>query len=457
MHEPPVTRREFVGGALGAAGLLAGVPVPAIARSGAPRNRLRGPGSLPRPWEPMGRPGAPREVDTVVILMLENHSFDNILGLLPYRVKARRGADGLPGNRRGPTASNPDANGRPVRSFHLPDACPDHGLTQNWNSSHNQYDGGRNDGFVRVAGSTTPMGYFDDRDLPVTYALASHFPISERYFCSVLGQTDPNRRFLFCATAAAETNDALEGLKLHIAGGTIFDRFDAAHVSWRVYFDNLPSPLLVENFRDNPSQVSRCVKSPAFFADAAAGRLPHVSFVEPNFSVQSEENPQDIAFGEDFLSRVVAALVTGPQWRSTALFVTYDEHGGYYDHVPPPRAIPPDDTPPNLGTPGEGTFLAGYDRYGFRVPLTLVSPWARPRYVSRFIADHTSLLSFLEHKWNLPALSRRDANAWHLHDMFDLRRPHFIDPPTIPAAPSIPATLAKCRADGRNPPTGGSG
>jgi phospholipase C len=453
MHEPPVTRRQFVGGALGTA-LLAGVPMPATALARGPHSGLRGPGWRPRPWEPMGTPGAPREIDTVVILMLENHSFDNILGLLPYRVNARRHVDGLPGNRRGPTASNPDANGTRVRSFHLPDLCPDHGLTQNWNSSHNQYNGGRNDGFVRVAGSTTPMGYFDDHDLPVTYALASRFPISERYFCSVLGQTDPNRRFLFCATAAGETNDAPAGLTVHIPGGTIFDRFDAARVSWRVYFDNLASPFLIENFRANPSQVARCVKSPAFFADAAAGRLPRVSFVEPNFSVQSEENPQDVAFGEGLLARVVAALMSSPQWRSTALFVTYDEHGGYYDHVPPPRAIPPDDTPPDLGAPGEGTFPAGYDRYGFRVPLTVVSPWARPRYVSRFIADHTSLLSFVEHKWNLPALSRRDANAWPLHDMFDLRRPHFLKPPALPAAPSVPAGLAKCRADGRNPPTG---
>ncbi len=452
MGEPAMTRRAFVGSGLAAAGLLAGATVPAWARSHRWGSRVRAAGWRPRPWEPIGTPGEPFEIDTIVILMLENHSFDNVLGLLPYQVARRRGVDGLPGDGRMPTASNPDRDGNPVRSFHLPDLCPDHGLTQNWNSSHNQYNGGRNDGFVRVAGAPTPMGYFDDGDLPVTYALASHFPISERYFCSLLGQTDPNRRFLFCATAAGETNDVPAGLTMRIPGGTIFDALDVSRISWRVYYDNVPSPFLIENFRDNPLQVARCVKNPEFFTDAAAGHLPQVSLIEPNFNVESEENPQDVAFGENFLWRVASALMHSPQWRSTALFVTYDEHGGYFDHVVPPPAIPPDDTLPRLGQPGEGTYPAGYDRYGFRVPLTVISPWARPRYVSRCTADHTSILSFIEHKWNLPALTRRDANAWHLRDMFDTRRPHFRRPPPLPDPPPIDATLAKCRADGRNPP-----
>jgi phospholipase C len=416
-------------------------------------HRLRAPGSLPRPFDPVGKPGAPREIDTVVILMLENHSFDNILGLLPYQVRSRRAVDGLPGNGRVPLATNPDSNGSPVRAFHLPDMCPSQGLTQNWNSSHNQYDSGRNDGFVTNANSTTPMGYFDDTDLPVTYALASQFPINERYFCSLLGQTDPNRLFLFCATSDGGTNDAPGALLTPIPSGSIFDQLDTAQLPWHVYFSNEPSPLLVENFRNNPTQVARCVPHQEFFADAGAGKLPAVTFVEPNFSVQSEENPQDVAIGENFLLQVVTALFDSPQWRSTVLFVTYDEHGGYYDHVPPPRAIPPDDVPPRLGQPGEGTLPGGFDRYGFRVPFTAISPWARPRYVSRYVSDHTSILSFIEHKWNLPALTRRDANAWPLMDMFDARHPHFLNPSELPSGPSIGATLAQCRADGHNPPT----
>jgi phospholipase C len=399
----------------------------------------------------MGAHGTPAQVDNVVILMLENHSFDNILGMLPYRVRARRGVDGLPGNGSVPTAHNPDRNGNRVTAYHLQDLCPSHGLTQNWNSSHMQYNGGRNDGFVRVAGSTTPMGYFDHKDLPVTYALASQFPISERHFSSTLGQTEPNRRFLFTGTASGDTSDDVRTFVIPAANGTIFDRLDAAHLAWRVYYGNLPSPFYLPNVRNNPRQAARCVKNPLFFQHAAAGHLPRVSVIEEDFNYQSEENPQDVAYGERFLRQVVAACMASPQWRSIALFVTYDEHGGYYDHVPPPRAIPPDDTQPILN-PQDGTFPARYDRYGFRVPLTVISPWARPRYVSRQVTDHTSILSFIEHLWNLPALTRRDANAWSLADMFDIRHPHFLEPLQLPAAPSIDTTVARCRADGHQPP-----
>jgi phospholipase C len=399
----------------------------------------------------MGAHGSPAQIDNVVILMLENHSFDNIIGMLPYQVGTRSEVDGLPGNGSVPTATNPDRSGHRVRTYHLPDLCPSEGLTQSWDSSHVQYGHGRNDGFVRVAGFTTPMGHFDKTDLPVTYALASQFPISDRYFCSTLAQTEPNRRFLFAGTASGTISDSGPTFSIPAANGTIFDRLDAARVNWLVYFGDLPSPFYFPNVRNNPQQVARCVKNPLFFEHAAAGRLPSVSVIEENFNYQSEENPQDVAYGESFLRRVAAACMASPQWRSIALFVTYDEHGGFYDHVPPPRAIPPDDIQPILDAQ-DGTFPAGYDRYGFRVPLTVISPWSRPHYVSRRVADHTSILSFIEHRWNLPALTRRDANAWALADMFDTRHPHFLDPPRLPPARPIDATLARCRADGQHPP-----
>ncbi len=104
--------------------------------------------------------------------------------------------------------------------------------------------------------------------------------------------------------------------------------------------------------------MARCVKNEQFFTDAAAGRLPSVSYVEPNFGYESEENPQDIAYGETFLRQVATAVMEGPLWPRTALFITYDEHGGWYDHVPPPRAVPPDDIPPDLTLSAKGTFPA---------------------------------------------------------------------------------------------------
>jgi phospholipase C len=390
-------------------------------------------------------------VDRVVVMMLENHSFDNVLGMLPHRVPARADVDGLPLD-----ASNPDPQGAAVSAFHLPDECPSAALTQSWDASHRAWDGGRNDGFVIAGGGRTPMGYFDERDLPVTYALASHFPISDRYFCSVLAQTYPNRRFLFCATASGTVSTTTDTFVVPAPNGTIFDRLDQAGISWHVYFREVPSPLIVPNFSTNPSQFARCLPFSTFVADARAGRLPQFTLVDPNYSYESEENPQDVSYGEIFMASVVDEIMRGPQWESTVLVITYDEHGGFYDHVPPPAAVPPDATPPNLSNPSEGSTPGAYDRYGFRVPLIVVSPWARRGYVSHAVADHTSILAFLEHRFGLEPLTARDAAAHDLGDMFDLSGPHLLDPPSLPAPPDIGASLARCRADGAHPPTAGS-
>jgi phospholipase C len=447
-----ITRRAALGA--GAATTLALAGVPAWARSRHLRPHRRRPDELPYPDRPMGEPGIP-QIEHLVLVMLENHSTDNVLGMLPMFSRPHRwDFDGLPVNRYGvPIASNPDLNGRRVRSFGLADMCPDSGLTQNWNSSHKQWGGGHNDGFVTNAQSHTPMSYLTPSQMPVTYGLASQFPVSDRFFCSLLGQTLPNRRYYFSGTSSGQVNDDDSSLLVPAANGTIFDRLDAAKVTWRVYYGNTPSPFYFPNFRNNPLQVARCVNNQQFFSDAAAGRLPSVSYLEENFSYQSEENPQDIAYGEAFLARVAGAVMHGPLWPKTALFVTYDEHGGYYDHVPPPAAVPPDAIPPNLTLSSKGTFPAKFDRYGFRVPLMVISPWGQPRYVSHRVADLTSILAFIERKWNLPPMTRRDAAAWDLSDMFDVSAPRLAKPPTLPAAPDVDTTLAKCRADGKSPPT----
>jgi phospholipase C len=146
----------------------------------------------------------------------------------------------------------------------------------------------------------------------------------------------------------------------------------------------------------------------------------------------------------------VNALIHAPTWKHTALFITYDEHGGYYDHVPPPRAIKPDSIAPILGPydlPG------AYDRYGFRVPTIVVSPWAKPGYASNVVQDHTSMLAFMELKWNLPAMTFRDANAAPMTDYFDFTgRPAFLKPPRLHKAPGLAAGLQKCTAAGLTPP-----
>jgi phospholipase C len=195
------------------------------------------------------------------------------------------------------------------------------------------------------------------------------------------------------------------------------------------------------------------VKSPAqFYADAEAGTLPPFSFIDPDYTYQSEENPQDVQVGERFLSSVVHALMKSPAWPGTALFITYDEGGGYYDHVPPPRAIRPDRIAPIRGPGAPPLAPGGFDRYGFRVPLYVVSPWARANYVSNVVQDHTSVTAFIERKWNLPAMTFRDANAHPMTDYFDFRKAAFAEPPQLANAPGLAAGLRACHAHGYNPP-----
>jgi phospholipase C len=235
--------------------------------------------------------------------------------------------------------------------------------------------------------------------------------------------------------------------------GTIFDTLNRHNISWRNYFSTLPTLGVFPSLLQQRSIISNLAPIATFYTDASAGRLPSFCIVDPDFKKQSEEDPQDVQYGDQFLARVVNAVMTGPAWSKTLLLWTYDESGGYFDHVPPPPAVPPDSVEPQLlPTDPPGKF----DQYGFRVPAGVVSPYARKDHVSRVTYDHTSVLKLLETKWNLPALTARDANAANLLDMVDLEaRPAFLTPPALPA-PADPAPLAGCLTTGPGtiPPVG---
>ncbi len=323
--------------------------------------------------------------------------------------------------------------------------------SQSWNASHESYDNGLNDGFVKASGPVA-MRFWDKTDIPFTYSLVEHFPIGERYFCSVLGQTFPNRAYLFAGTSQGRINDTL--LTTPPANGTIWDRLDAHGINWGIYYEppSYPSFVLVAG-SDTPARMATRVHTfSQFLSDVAAGKLRQFTFLDPNYGTTSEENPQDIQLGERYIAQVVNALMRAKTWSKTALIINYDEHGGYYDHVPPPSALAPDSIPPILtSTDVPGAF----NRYGFRVPLIVVSPWAKANYVSRVVQDHTSVLAFIERKWNLPAMTLRDANAHPMTDYFNFRHAAFATPPKLAAAPSLGPGLAKCHAAGLNPPLSG--
>ncbi len=446
-------RRAFLKGAaaggLGGAGaLLAACGAAPRANAGGAAVEAAGPttrfraGHRPFPNRPPGTDMLPK-IRHIVVLMMENHSFDNYFGMLG------RG-DGFTLDAAGrPTASNPGPDGTPVTAYRAASVCQAGvEVSQDWVVSHESWNHGRNDGFVRAKGND-PMAYFTGDDIPFYYSLGRTFPLCDRWFSPTMAQTYPNRRFLIAGSAFGLVDDSYPQSTSYRPGGfgTVFEMLDHFGITWRDYHSTLPTALLFPYLEATNAANLKLIGS--FFDDAAKGRLPGFCLVEPNFATGSEENPQDIRAGQAFAASVVNAVMHGPAWAETVLVWLYDEHGGYYDHVPPVRAVPPDRILPDVAA----TELDGdhYSWTGFRVPAVVVSAWARPGYVSHVVNDHTSILKLLETKWNLPALSDRDANAANLLDTLDLtaRRPPFLVPPRLAPADDVSTVeVALCGALG---------
>jgi phospholipase C len=369
-------------------------------------------------------------IDTIVIVSQENHSFDNYfsdlaaVGVTDADVASK-------------TAKLPDSTGKMIARADMATECsggydPHH----DWDSSHKDFDGGKNDGFLGANGdNAVTIDWFDSTDLPFYYALANDYGISDRYFCGVLGPTGPNRLYLY---AGSSYGHVANGGGVAPGAPDIFTRLKAAGATLGIYSGGGPGGAC-----PGPSSFERamfCSHTPVagttadFEADAAAGKLPNVSYIYPG----SDEHPtNDVQAGETKVQRYFDALVKSPQWYDAktghgALFVlTYDEGGGFYDHVAPPKACKPDDIAPIV--PGEASTPGAFDHYGFRVPLVMASPFSKPHYVSHEIASHTSLLRLLELRFDMPALTARDANAGALIDFFD-----FTSKPPPMATPRVP-------------------
>jgi len=425
--------------------LLAAALIAAKAQAQAPSCPFAA-GTLPAATLPAGTPhGAQLPLDTIVVLMQENRSFDHYFGKLHAEGKPQ--SEGEPKK-----ASNPDpAGGAPIRAFHQKHYCEVADLDHSWNGTHREWDGGAMDGFTAAnqflpddpSGKRT-MGFYDQHDLPFYYGLYRKFATADRFFCSVLSQTFPNRFYLLAATSFGHIRNDF-ATNFAPPGGTIFERLDAAGVTWRIYASQIAFALEFAYVSD-PQRKSHIVPVAQFGSDAQAGTLPQVAWIDPIFLntevIENDEHPPaNIQVGQQFVAQIVTALFASPQWGRSALFVTYDEHGGFFDHVPPPPACKPDDIPPMLqagDAPGE------FDRYGIRVPVVLVSPFARRHFVSHTVYDHTSILRFIETRFDLPALTARDANADPMLELFDFQHARFSKPPKLPKAKVDPKRLAEC-------------
>lgn len=409
--------------------------------------------------------------------MQENRSFDHYFGMLPdYRrrnnIPGADEIDGTPADASNPsyTLDNHLDPSNPVRPFHLSSACHEN-LSSTWNESHrdwNFHDPSSAtptlDGFVAIAAAwsrnnvdTNPkvidlagkraMGYYTEKDLPFYYSLASQFAMSDRYFCSALTHTQPNRMYLLAGSSygrIASLKDYPLPYSTAVDAKTIYDLLTEHKISWKIYIHKRDNPNSYTYFRmfksydrmGGPSNPN-IVDGSQFAADAQNGTLPQFSMIE--FTGGYDEHPgNNIQVGADAVASYFTALMKSPSWPKSAMILVYDEHGAFYDHVAPPTAIPPDDIAPIYLTPHD--VQAGFDRYGFRVPFVMVSPWAKKNYVSHQVADHTSILKFVETRFKLPSLTRRDAAAHDLLDMFDFTQMTWKTPPSLPTQPVGPCT-----------------
>lgn len=354
-------------------------------------------------------------LEHLVLVMMENRSFDHLLGRHP-------GAAGITAD----MACAGDDGARTYVHRQRDMTCTIGDLPHGFADGIDCWNGGANDGFVRSNGPQS-MGYMSPLEVPWIYALAREYAVFDRWHCSLLAGTWPNRRYALAGTTNGSREDTFDSpLGLGYAGRTLLHQLSDAGVSWGVYFTDVPFPALypdlVLRYGSNFRPMSR------FHTDAAAGLLPQVVMVEPGYLIGTDDHPpRNTQLGQRFMHDVVKSLLYSPSWPRTACVLTYDEWGGFFDHVPPPVL---EDDPPEMGRPA-----------GFRVPGIVVSPWARRGVVSSGVKDHTSWLRFVQWRFGLPPLSVRNAAAANLLEVFDFDAPVRTDVPDL-AMPEVDAALS---------------
>ena len=370
-------------------------------------------------------------IEHIVVVTMENRSFDHFLGWLPNADGKQAGLSyvDVAGVTHGTHSLSGDYTGCPH-----PD--PDH----SYDGARVEYDHGLMNGFLRAGSNDVySIGYYGEQDIPFYAAFARNFTACDRYFASILGPTFPNRLFLHAAQTDRLTNSTnISSLP------TIWDRLAAAGASANYFYSNVPFTAL---WGTKYLGISRLYQE--FLLAAASGTLPAVSFVDPRYSVLddgtgNDDHPHaDIREGDLFLSQTFEAVAKGPKWANTVFIVNFDEWGGFFEHIAPPRATAANTVDPDL--------VNGKALLGCRVPTVVASPFSRgdscdPR-VSALVFDHTSVLKLIEWRWGLAPLTPRDAS----NDVLNLAHAlHFKNPdnsvPDLPQ-PQAPLIPAPCLAN----------
>lgn len=391
--------------------------------------------TLPAPRK--GAPAGIEKIHHIIWIIQENRTFDNYFGTYP-------GADGIP-----PETCLPDLPGSShcVKPFHMtqPPACD---LEHNWNTAHAAWDNGRMDGFVWAEGSNYTMGYRDERDIPNYWEYARHYVLADNFFSSLAGPSLPNHVYTVAAQSGGLINnvcsadhevDELKAVTDDDDGfsfASMVSLLASHHVSWKYYVEtrgplpkgtedrchvNAPEPHQLglwnplpgfKAVRDNPALLDRLVDLKEFESDLDHGTLPAVSWIVPD-QQDSEHPPAPPAQGMWHVTRLINAVMRSKYWADTAIFVTWDDYGGFYDHVPPPQM----------------------DAYGYgpRVPLLVISQYAKHGYVTHQQGDLTGMLRFVEERFNLVHLTARDHFTGDMSDAFDFSQR--ANPPLIIPVP----------------------
>jgi len=379
--------------------------------------------------QPTDNPSPPQgmnKIEHVVWIIQENHSFDNYFGTFPN-------ADGIP-----PSTCLPEMPGskKCVKPFHMPAGQPLLDLEHSWETARAAYNHGTMDGFVWVEGSPYTMGYYDQTDIPNYWKYANLYTLCDRFFSSEMTGSSPNHVYTVAAQSGEINNiGSLEQLEdeLDEPEGFPFEsivkNFGIKNISWKYYVETQPKPPEwsdvnaglarlafpdpkgftlwnpmpgFKSIRDDESRMNRLVSLDDYYADLQKGTLPQFAWMIPDFQ-DSEHPPEPLDQGMWYVTKIINALMKSPYWGNTAIFLTWDDYGGFYDHVPPPEV----------------------DAYGFgpRVPMIVISPYAKTNYVSHYNYDFTSVLKFIEERWNLPHLTARDDRANDMRDCFDFYAP----------------------------------
>jgi len=444
----------------------------------------------------------PTSVNHIIFLAQENRSLDHYFGAMRqywadfgYPDQA---FDGLPqfpmSSPSGAAPSNPgcnpafafpgndctmDASSPAVQSFHLITQCVEN-PSPSWNESHVDFNlsnpASSNpmlDGFVYTAAHDArtiqppfhdvtghrAMGYYDGSDLNYYYFMASTFATSDRWFSPVMTRTPPNRMYLVGATSQGHAYPLGPGST--ISAPPIFQKLQEAGISWKIYVHPgangcstaacLYQLSYIHDFAYGQTILSQfpqnIVPDSQFITDAQNGTLPQVAQIEPPSDIGLDEHPSDydanppccsVQAGANHVSTLINGLMNGPSWRDSVFILTFDEFGGFYDHVAPQPAVSPDGIAPTDLLSGDVcTSVTGptcdFVYTGYRVPLIVVSPFTKKHYVSHTAADYTAILKLIETRFNLPALTRRDAAQMDMTEFFDFTNPPWATPPSPPA------------------------